>query len=65
MVSGITVSSNPDPVQLQSPGVTSWPTWGLEVSTFPWTYDDQESWLLLEGDVTVTPRWRCDRRNQA
>ena len=55
MASGITVTSNPDPKDLQSLGVTSWPTWGCEVSTFPWTYDEQETCLLLEGDVTVTP----------
>jgi uncharacterized cupin superfamily protein len=23
--------------------------------TFPWTYDERETCLLLEGDVTVTP----------
>jgi len=28
MANGITVKSNPDPAQLQSLGVTSWPTWG-------------------------------------
>jgi uncharacterized cupin superfamily protein len=55
MASGITVTSNPDPAMLQSLGVTSWPTWGCEISTFPWTYDEQETCLLLEGDVTVTP----------
>ena len=55
MASGITVTSNPDPAQLQSLGVTGWPIWGCEVSTFPWTYDAQETCLLLEGDVTVTP----------
>ena len=55
MTSGITVTSNPDPDQLESLGVMSWPTWGCEVSTFPWTYDEEETCLLLEGDVTVTP----------
>jgi uncharacterized cupin superfamily protein len=55
MASGITVTSSPDPAQLERPGVTSWPTWGCEVSTFPWTHDEQETCLLLEGDVTVTP----------
>ena len=25
------------------------------MSTFTWTYGDQETCLLLEGDVTVTP----------
>jgi len=55
MASGITVTSNPDPAQIESLGVSSWPIWGCEVSTFPWTYADQETCLLLEGDVTVTP----------
>ena len=55
MASSITVTPNPDPAQLQSLGVMSWPTWGCEVSTFPWTYEEQETCLLLEGDVTVTP----------
>ena len=27
----------------------------LGLSSFPWTYDEQETCLLLEGDVTVTP----------
>ncbi len=54
MANGITVTSNPDPAQLQSLGVTSWPTWGCGVSTFPWTYDEQETCLLLEGDVTAS-----------
>ena len=52
---GITVTPNPDPAQLQSLSVLSWPTWGCGVSSFPWTYDEQETCLLLEGDVTVTP----------
>jgi len=55
MASAITVASNPDPAQLESLGVMSWPTLGCEVSTFPWTYDQQETCLLLEGDVTVAP----------
>ena len=25
------------------------------MSSFDWTYDDQETCLLLEGEVTVTP----------
>lgn len=31
------------------------PIWEKEVSTFPWTYDMNETCLLLEGEVTVTP----------
>ena len=37
-------------------GVRNWPIWACEVSTFPWTYDQRETCLLLEGDVTVTPK---------
>ena len=55
IANGITVTSNPDPAQLQSLGVTSWPTWGCGVSTFPWSYEEQETCLLLEGDVSVKP----------
>lgn len=37
-------------------GCTSWPTWGCETSTFPWTYDQTEVCLFIKGDVVVT----CD-----
>ena len=36
-------------------GVRSWPQWGCGVSEFPWTYDEAETCLFLEGDVVVTP----------
>ena len=29
------------------------PTWEKEPSEFPWHYDEQETCLVLEGDVTV------------
>jgi uncharacterized cupin superfamily protein len=32
----------------------SWPTWTKEASEFPWEYDEKETCLLLEGQVTVT-----------
>jgi uncharacterized protein len=31
----------------------SCPTWEKEPSVFAWHYDDQETCLVLEGDVTV------------
>ena len=37
-------------------GVRDWPVWACEVSTFPWHYDQKEICLLLEGEVTVTPK---------
>jgi uncharacterized cupin superfamily protein len=55
MTLNIKVICNPDPSELERLGVSSWPTWGCEVSTFPWTYDETETCLLLEGDVSVTP----------
>ena len=30
-----------------------WPIWTKEVSTFPWHYDDQETCLILEGQVSI------------
>lgn len=36
-------------------GCKSWPTWSCGVSHFPWTYGEQETSLLIEGAVTVTP----------
>ena len=36
-------------------GIKTWPIWSCEASSFDWTYDDKETCLLLEGEVTVTP----------
>ena len=33
--------------------VFSWPIWSCEISEFDWEYDQQESCLLLEGEVEV------------
>ena len=55
MACGITVTSNPDPARLESLAVNTWPIWSCGVSSFPWSYHEQETCLLLEGDVTVTP----------
>ena len=34
--------------------IKNWPIWFCEASSFDWTYDDKETCLLLEGEVTVT-----------
>ena len=39
--------------EVNNKGVLSWPIWECEVSEFDWEYDQQESCLLLEGDVEV------------
>jgi uncharacterized cupin superfamily protein len=48
--------SNPAMELLQKLGVLAWPIWSKEASTFPWTYDCEETCYFLEGDVIVTPR---------
>ncbi|MEY3544217.1 MAG: hypothetical protein RLZZ106_2065 [Cyanobacteriota bacterium] len=55
MASPVAVIHNPSADHLRQLGVADWPIWSCGVSTFPWTYDEQETCLLLEGDVTVTP----------
>ena len=55
MASPISVDHGPKRAQLEALGVEQWPIWSCEISSFPWTYDEQETCLLLEGDVTVTP----------
>lgn len=32
----------------------AWPIWTKEVSEFPWEYDEQETCLILAGQVTIT-----------
>jgi len=55
MTNPILVTHNPGFDQLEQLGVQTWPIWSCGISRFPWTYDEQETCLLLEGDVTVTP----------
>ena len=51
----IQVEHQPNPERLQRLGVSSWSIWTKEVSEFPWTYGEQETCYLLEGEVIVTP----------
>jgi uncharacterized cupin superfamily protein len=60
MSAPIAVTTSPSPAQLQSLGVTDWPIWTCGVSSFPWTYEEQETCLLLDGDVTA----RCQLRRR-
>ena len=55
-MSKITVEHNPSQERLAELGVSSWPTWSKEISTFPWSYSEQEVAYVLEGEVTVTPQ---------
>ena len=46
---------DPSPDKLDQIGVYDWPIWEKEASSFPWTYDSNETCYLLKGKVTVTP----------
>jgi uncharacterized cupin superfamily protein len=50
----ITVESNPAQTRLDMLNVSKWPTWKKEVSTFPWTFPEQEIAYILEGECVVT-----------
>jgi len=51
----ITVEHNPSQERLDALGILHCPTWSKEPSSFPWTYSEQETAYVLEGEVTVTP----------
>ena len=51
----ILVTSPCTETTIQELGIKNWPIWTCDVSSFNWTYEDQETCLLLEGEVTVTP----------
>ena len=51
----ILIEHNPSEAKLDVMGIYGWPVWSKEVSTFPWSYDRQESCYILEGRVIATP----------
>jgi len=51
----IKVEHQPNLAYLNELDVFNWPIWEKEISTFPWTYDDQETCYFLAGNVIVTP----------
>ncbi len=50
----IRIEHHPDAERLKTLDVDRWPIWTKEVSEFPWSYDECETCLILEGEVTVT-----------
>ena len=40
--------------EIQNKGITNWPIWTCDISEFDWEYTEQESCMLLEGEVEVT-----------
>jgi uncharacterized protein len=51
----IIVEKKPAQKQLDTLGVSKWPTWQKEVSTFNWTFHEQEIAYILEGECVITP----------
>lgn len=43
----------PDAGKLEKLGVNSWPIWEKEVSSFDWSYDENEVCYILEGKAEV------------
>ena len=44
----------PSDEEVERMGITGWPIWTCEPSKFDWHYDQKETCLILEGQVTVT-----------
>ena len=51
----ISYERNASPAKLDVMGIFDWPVWEKDVSTFPWTYTQQETCYFLAGEVVVTP----------
>ena len=51
----VNVEQNPAKSQLDNLGVSKWPTWQKEVSTFDWIFHEQEIAYILEGECVITP----------
>lgn len=39
--------------EIRKRGIRQWPVWEKEVSRFPYTYDETELCLFLEGEVII------------
>lgn len=45
----------PDEQQKKKLGLDAWPIWEKEVSTFDWSYGEQETCYILGGTAKVSP----------
>lgn len=54
-MSNIVIEHNPDATRLEGLGVSKWPTWEKEVSTFPWHFLEQEIAWIMQGECVITP----------
>ena len=42
------------PTEQEKQQAQSWPIWTKEASEFPWEYEEKETCLILDGQVTIT-----------
>ena len=54
-MTAIKIEQHPDTARLEALGVSRWPTWTKEVSTFAWHFHEQEIAYILEGECVITP----------
>ena len=47
--------------EISNLGILAWPIWSCDVSEFDWEYSDEESCLLLEGEVEVKSEFETVR----
>ena len=47
--------------EIEEREIFSWPVWSCDVSEFDWEYTDEESCLLLEGEVEVKSEFEIVR----
>lgn len=41
------------PTESEMKEALEWPIWEKEASVFPWSYDEKEACLILDGEVSV------------
>ena len=56
----ITISQLTDK-EIEDRGVLSWPIWSCDISEFDWEYSNEESCLLLDGEVEVKSEFETVR----
>jgi len=47
--------------EIAEKNILQWPIWSCEISEFDWEYSDQETCLLLEGEVEVSSEFETVR----
>ena len=53
--------SQPTDKEIEARKIFSWPVWSCDVSEFDWEYSDEESCLLLDGEVEVKSEFETVR----